>query len=45
MAPDGKTLYTANGLTDDVSIVDVAAGKETGRIHVGSKPWGVVFVP
>ena len=48
VSPDGATLYTANGLTDDVSIVDIsdaAHAKETGRIHVGSRPWGLVLVP
>jgi YVTN family beta-propeller protein len=45
LSPDGKTLYTANGLSDDVSVIDVASFKETGRIHVGSKPWDLVLVP
>jgi YVTN family beta-propeller protein len=44
ITPDGRTLYVANGPGDDVSIVDAAQLKETGRIKAGSKPWGVTLV-
>ena len=38
---DGKRLYTANGPSNDVSIVDAATGKVEKRIKVGGLPWGV----
>jgi YVTN family beta-propeller protein len=34
-------LYTANGPSNDVSIVDVAQRTVVGRIKVGDSPWGV----
>jgi YVTN family beta-propeller protein len=39
---DGKTLYTANGPSGDVSVVDVASGTVTARIATGGSPWGAV---
>jgi len=42
--PDGSKLYTANGGSDDVSVVDVKARKELKRIKVGSGPWGIAIV-
>ena len=42
-APDGKTLYTANGPSGDVSIMDVTSGTVTARIATGGSPWGAVF--
>ena len=42
VSPDGKKLYTANGPSGDVSIVDIATGKIDRRIAVGGSPWGVV---
>ena len=38
LAPDGKTAYVANPVTNDVSVVDVASMKETSRIKVGFVP-------
>ena len=45
MSPDGRTLYTANGPSNDVSIVDVATRSVTARVKAGDSPWGAVFVP
>jgi YVTN family beta-propeller protein len=45
LTPDGRTLFAANGPSNDVSIVDTATRKETGRVKVGTRPWGVVVVP
>ena len=42
LSRDGKKLYTANGPSDDVSVLDVASGKVEKRIKVGGLPWGVV---
>jgi YVTN family beta-propeller protein len=44
LSPDGSKLYSANGASDDVSVVDVNARKELKRIKVGSGPWGVTIV-
>jgi YVTN family beta-propeller protein len=37
----GDRLYTANGPSGDVSVIDVATGAVTKRIAVGGSPWGV----
>ena len=42
---DGRTVFTANGPSNDVSFVDVASGTVTARVKVGERPWGVAFVP
>jgi YVTN family beta-propeller protein len=34
-------VYTANGPSGDVSIVDIASGKVEARIKTGGSPWGV----
>jgi YVTN family beta-propeller protein len=44
VSPDGKTVYTANGPSNDVSIVDIAAKQVTKKVPVGRGPWGVAFV-
>jgi YVTN family beta-propeller protein len=43
ISADGGTLYTANGPSNDVSIVDVAQRAVTARIKVGDSPWGVAL--
>ena len=45
VSADGRTLYTANGPSEDVSIVDAATGKVRRRVKVGGLPWGVVVAP
>ncbi len=37
-SPDGKFAYVANGGSDNVSVIDIAAAKEIERIAVGSAP-------
>lgn len=37
-SPDGKFAYAANGGSDDVTVIDIAARKEVIRIPVGSAP-------
>jgi YVTN family beta-propeller protein len=44
ISADGRTLYSANGPSGDVSIVDVASGTVSGKIAVGGSPWGVVIL-
>jgi YVTN family beta-propeller protein len=38
---DGN-IVTANGPSDDISIIDPKAGRVIRRIHTGGSPWGVV---
>ena len=45
VSPDGTRLFAANGLSGDVSVVDVTAGRTLATVKVGGKPWGVVVVP
>lgn len=35
-------IYTANGPSDDISVIDPKAGRVLRRIHTGGSPWGVV---
>jgi YVTN family beta-propeller protein len=43
LTPDGRTLVTANGASDDVSIVEAATGKIIGTVKAGRGPWGVAI--
>ena len=45
VSPDAGFLFTANGPSNDVSVIDVEAAKETGSVKGGQSPWGVVVVP
>jgi YVTN family beta-propeller protein len=39
-----KTLYTANGPSDDVSVIDIESRKIAKKIPVGQGPWGLRWV-
>src|SRR5206468_118747 len=41
--PSGSKLYTANGASNDVSVVDLKSRKELHRIKVGDGPWGIAI--
>ena len=43
--PDDKYLLTTNGISNDVSVIDVPRLKVTRSIPVGSYPWGVAISP
>lgn len=45
LSADGRYLYTANGPSNDVSVVDTTTLTEIKRIPVGKSPWGVVLGP
>jgi len=45
LSADGRWLYTANGPSNDVSIVDTTSLTTIKRIPVGRSPWGVVLGP
>jgi YVTN family beta-propeller protein len=40
-SPDGRKVYTANGPSNDVSVIDVSSGIVEKRIPVGRSPWGL----
>ncbi len=42
---DENFAFTADGLDDEVSVIDVNSRKVLKKIKVGSRPWGVVFDP
>jgi YVTN family beta-propeller protein len=41
---DGRTLYTANGPSNDVSVIDAETRQVTTKIPVGKGPWGIVLI-
>ena len=43
--PDQKHLYTTNGNSNDVTVIDVATNTAVKSIPVGQQPWGVVVAP
>ena len=43
LSADGSRLYTANGPSNDVSIVDTTALRMIKKIPAGKSPWGVVL--
>lgn len=45
LSSDGRFLYTANGPSNDVSVIDTTALSVVKRIAVGGSPWGVVIGP
>jgi YVTN family beta-propeller protein len=44
LLPDGKTAYTANGPSNDVSVIDLATRTVVKKIAAGQRPWGVAVV-
>jgi len=40
---DEKTLYVANGLSDDISIVDTASRRVLKSVPVGRVPYGILI--
>jgi YVTN family beta-propeller protein len=45
ISTNGRKLFTANGPSNDVSVIDVASGKVERRIPVPGGPWGIVVAP
>ena len=41
-SPDQSRLYTTNGVSNDISVIDVGAQKVIKSVPVGQAPWGVV---
>jgi YVTN family beta-propeller protein len=44
LSPDETRLYAANGLSGDVSLIDLKTGRSR-TLKTGGKPWGVVTTP
>ena len=44
LSPDGKSVFTANGPTNDVSIVDATTMTVAAKVPAGKGPWGVAIV-
>jgi YVTN family beta-propeller protein len=44
LSPDQRTLYVANGPSDNISVVDLASYREIDRVAVGSGAYGVAVV-
>jgi YVTN family beta-propeller protein len=40
--PDGKMLYVANGLSDDMTLVDTASGKALKTVPAGRVPHSIL---
>jgi YVTN family beta-propeller protein len=45
LSRDGRRLYTANGPSNDVTIVDTSSLSVLKKVPVGKGPWGVVLSP
>ena len=45
LTPEEDLLFTTNGVSGDVSVIDTKALKVIKTIKVGRYPWGVVVLP
>ena len=45
LLPDGKRLFVCNRFTNDVSVIDLEAGKEMGRVAVLREPVSAAATP
>jgi YVTN family beta-propeller protein len=43
LTPDEKLLFTTNGNSNDVSVIDVPSLKVVKSMPVGTAPWGVAI--
>lgn len=44
LTPDGSRLFSANGPSGDVSVIELTSGEVIARIESGALPWGVVVI-
>ena len=44
VSPDGKYVYTASGVSNDVSVIDVVTRRVIATVRAGEGPWGVAVV-
>jgi YVTN family beta-propeller protein len=45
VAQDGRTLYTTNGPSHDVSVVAVESRSLKGKVKAGERPRGIAYAP
>jgi YVTN family beta-propeller protein len=45
LSTDGTKLYSANGLTNDLTVIDVKSLKAEKSVPVGRLPWGIAIKP
>ena len=43
--PDRRKLYAANGLSNDVSVIDTRTNRVVATVAAGDGPWGVAVTP
>jgi YVTN family beta-propeller protein len=41
VSPDGRHVYTANGPSGDVSVVEALSRRVIRRVDLGGSPWGI----
>lgn len=41
LTPDGKKLYAANSLSNEVSVIDTATDRVVKTLKAGDGPWGI----
>lgn len=44
LSPDDHYLYTANGLSGDVTAIDLVHNRVVDRVRVDGRPWGIVVL-
>ena len=43
--PDQKLIVSTNGVSNDITFIDVASDEPVQSVTVGALPWGVVVAP
>jgi YVTN family beta-propeller protein len=43
--PDQKTIISTNGVSNDITFIDVETDEPVQSVTVGALPWGVVVSP
>jgi YVTN family beta-propeller protein len=45
LSPDGRKVFTANGLSNDVTVIDTNTNQVINTIKAGDGPWGIALSP
>jgi len=45
VSPDGRMIYTADGLSNTMTAIDARTRKVIAAVRVGNQPWGVAVSP
>jgi YVTN family beta-propeller protein len=43
VSADGKWIYTANGPSNDISVIDASTNQVVKHIPGGKSPWGIAI--